>query len=65
MKNWILMLLLLAGAWSCSPSSSSPDNPGEDEGEITVTGIIYDDSAKPLADVLVSDGYIYSYDFSK
>lgn len=60
MKNWILMLLLLAGAWSCSPSSSSPDNPGEDEGEITVTGIIYDDSAKPLADVLVSDGYIFA-----
>lgn len=53
----IMMMLLLAGVWSCSSSTAEPDAPNEEPGDINIRGIIYDDNAVPMADVVVSDGF--------
>ena len=57
MKRISILLLLLAGLWSCTPAAKPSETPGDDPGETNIRGIIYDDSAKPMAGVIVSDGY--------
>lgn len=57
MKKILIFLLLLAGLWSCSSSSTTPEKPDDETGESNVCGIIYDDSSKPMAGVIVSDGF--------
>ena len=48
---------MLAAFCSCSSNPTEPEQPGDETGEITVRGIIYDESAKPMSGVVVSDGF--------
>lgn len=57
MKKSIILLLLAAGLWSCSHEPASEPGPDENPENVTVRGIVYDDSAKPMGGVVVSDGF--------
>lgn len=57
MKRISILLLLLAGFWSCTPAAKPSETPGDEPGKTNIRGIIYDDNAQPMAGVIVSDGY--------
>ena len=55
---WILIFAMIASCVvSCTKESASGSDNKEPMGEITVRGIIYDNSGSTMSGVVVSDGY--------